>query len=89
MPTDSGPERFDPTDALMSVTMDVSRAHLLLSGTLDWVPQPVRPHTDEALDILEDAITALRDIAVALAEAEALARATGQRSGDHRGHQAG
>ena len=89
MPTDSGPERFDPTDALMGVTMDVSRAHLLLSGTLDWVPHPVRTHTDEALDILERAITALRDIAVVLSETEAMARATERRSGDHHGHQAG
>ena len=66
MSTDSGRDDFDPTDALMSVTMDVSRAHLLLSGTVDWVPRPVRQHQHEALDILDRAITSLRDIAVAL-----------------------
>ncbi|GAB3786712.1 hypothetical protein [Nocardioides ungokensis] len=66
MPTDSGRPDFDPTDAIMDVTMDVSRAHLLLTGTLEWVPRPVRRHTDEALVILDDAITALREIAVVL-----------------------
>jgi len=66
MPTDSGRPDFDPTDAIMDVTMDVSRAHLLLTGTLEWVPRPVRRHTDEALVILDEAITALREIAVVL-----------------------
>jgi hypothetical protein len=84
MSSDSGPDRFDPADALMDVTMDVSRAHLLLSGTLDWVPRPVRTHTDEALDILEGAITALRDIAVVLTEAEASARDAALGSQDDR-----
>jgi len=66
MPTDSGRPDFEPTDAIMDVTMDVSRAHLLPTGTLEWVPTPVRRHTDEALVILDEAITALREIAVVL-----------------------
>jgi len=66
MRTDSGGPDFDPTDALMDVTMEVSRAHLLLTGTLDWVPRPVRHHTNEALDILDEAVGTLRGIAVAL-----------------------
>ncbi|MFC4783703.1 hypothetical protein ACT8ZV_04475 [Nocardioides sp. MAHUQ-72] len=70
MSTDTGPNEVVPDlrAQLMDVTMDVSRAHLLLSGTLDWVPRTVRPHTDEAMRILEDSLRELRDIAVALHE---------------------
>ena len=64
MPTECGRQDVDVVEALMSVTMDVSRAHLLLSGTLDWVPGPVQPSTHEALDILDRAVKMLRDIAV-------------------------
>jgi hypothetical protein len=51
---------------LVSATMDVSRAHLLLTGLADWVPSPVRPDAQEALDTLERAIAALRDASVHL-----------------------
>ena len=68
MSPDSGRGRVDPTDALMGVTMKVSRAHLLLSGTLEWAPRPVRAHTHEALDILEEAIATLREIAVTMGD---------------------
>ena len=68
MSTDSGRGGVDPTDALMGVTLRVSRAHLLLSGTLEWAPRPVRAHTHEALDILEEAIATLREIAVAMSD---------------------
>ena len=88
MSTDSGPDGFDPADALVSVTMDVSRAHLLLSGTVDWVPRPVRTHTDEALEILERAIMALRDIAVVLHD-DAGVEPRPRRPRDRHGDQAG
>ena len=81
MSTDSGRGGEDPTEALMGVTMQVSRAHLLLSGTLEWAPRPVRAHTHEALDILEQAIATLREIAVRLGD-------PGLRSADRRGDQA-
>ena len=50
----------------MSAAVDVSRAHLLLSGTVDWVPAPVRPDTYEALEMLDRAMRRLRDVAVTL-----------------------
>ena len=51
---------------LVSATMDVSRAHLLLTGLVDWAPSPVRPHAQEALDTLERAMATLREVSVHL-----------------------
>ena len=81
MSTDSGRGGVDPTEALTRVTIQVSRAHLLLSGTLEWAPHPVRAHTHEALDILEQAIATLRELVVTLGD-------PGLRSAERRGDQA-
>ena len=55
-------------DRLVSATLDVSRAHLMLSGTAEWAPPSLRPLTDEALATLEKALATLRSVAVQLDE---------------------
>jgi hypothetical protein len=81
MSTVSGRGGVDPTEALMGATLQVSRAHLLLSGTLEWAPRPVRAHTHEALDILEQALATLRELVVTLGD-------PGLRSAERRGDRA-
>ena len=53
-------------DRLVSATLDVSRAHLMLSGTAEWAPPSLRPLTEEALATLEQALATLRSVAVQL-----------------------
>ena len=51
-------------DQLVDAIMDVSRAQLMLSGTVEWAPPALRPLTEEALLTLEEAVVALRSVAV-------------------------
>ncbi len=47
--------------------MKVSQSHLLLSGIIDSaVYPPVRASAEECLEMLGDAVTDLRDVAVSL-----------------------
>jgi len=62
----SGTDLNRTQEQLVRATLDVSRAHLLLTGLTDWTPPTVRPHAQEALDTLERAMTALRDVSVRL-----------------------
>jgi len=51
---------------VVSAAMDVSRAHLLITGLADWAPPQVKPHAQEALDTLERAMATLREVSVHL-----------------------
>ena len=64
MATGSSVEARAVRDQLVDAIMDVSRAQLMLSGTVEWAPPSLRPITDEALQTLEDAVVALRSVAV-------------------------
>lgn len=57
-------ETREVRDQLVDAIMDVSRAQLMLSGTVEWAPPSVRPLTEDALKTLEDAVVALRSVAV-------------------------
>jgi len=62
----SSVETREVRDQLIDAIMDVSRAQLMLSGTVEWAPPAVRQLTDEALLTLEQAMVALRSVAVRL-----------------------
>jgi hypothetical protein len=64
MAAGSSVETREVRDQLVDAIMDVSRAQLMLSGTLEWAPPSVRPLTEEALTTLEQAVHALRSVAV-------------------------
>ena len=53
-------------EQLVEAAQDVSRAHLLLTGVVDWSPPPVRPHAEEVLEVLEQAMAKLRSATVQL-----------------------
>jgi len=57
-------EAREVRDQLVDAIMDVSRAQLMLSGTAEWAPPSLRPLTEEALQTLEQAMVALRSVAV-------------------------
>ena len=62
----SSVETREVRDQLVDAIMEVSRAQLMLSGTVEWVPPCVQPLTEEALLTLEQAMVALRTVAVRL-----------------------
>ncbi|GAA2146435.1 hypothetical protein GCM10009844_22500 [Nocardioides koreensis] len=64
MAAGSSVETREVRDQLVDAIMDVSRAQLMLSGTVEWAPPSVRPLTEEALRTLEEAVVALRSVAV-------------------------
>ena len=64
MTTGSSVQSRAVRDQLVDAIMDVSRAQLMLSGTVEWAPPSVRPITEDALKTLEDAVVALRTVAV-------------------------
>ena len=66
MTTDSGLRLTDVTQEVVSVALELSRAHLLLSGTAEGMPPAIRPETDEVLASLERATARLRSAAVAI-----------------------
>ena len=62
----SGTEGDGAREQLISATLDISRAHLLLMGVVDWAPPPVRPQAEEVLRSLEQAMGKLREASVRL-----------------------
>lgn len=57
----------DPTvdETLVRVALQVSRAQLLLTGTLDHLPGAMRELAEDSLDELTDAVQQLRRVVVA------------------------
>jgi len=70
MSTGSDAGGNDVHDRLVGATLEVSRAHLMLSGTAEWAPPSLRPLTEEALATLEQALATLRSVAVQLDESD-------------------
>ena len=68
MSTGSDAGGNDVHDRLVHATLEISRAHLMLSGTAEWAPSSLRPLTEEALGTLEEALATLRSVAVQLEE---------------------
>ena len=66
MASGSGSGKNDVTEQLVSATLDVSRAHLALSGMIEWAPASLRGDAVEALDTLEQALSRLREVVVQL-----------------------
>lgn len=62
----SGTDDDRTRDQVMRAALDVSRAHLLITGLADWAPPQVKPHAQEALDTLERAMATLRDVSLRL-----------------------
>ena len=62
----SGTGRSQVREQLVDAALDVSRAHLLLTGVVEWSPPPVRPHAEEVLEALEQAMAKLRSATVRL-----------------------
>jgi signal transduction histidine kinase len=54
-------------DQLAAAVMKVSKAHLLLSGVVEQAVRPsVKEHATTSLELLEEAVRELRDVAVSL-----------------------
>jgi capsular polysaccharide biosynthesis protein len=66
MAAGSSVEEAEVRDRLVDALMEVSRAQLMLSGTLEWAPPSVRPVAEDALASLDHAVAQLRSVAVAL-----------------------
>ena len=62
----SGTDGSSTREQVMSAALDVSRAHLLVSGLANWAPPQVKPHAQEALDTLERAMATLRELSLHL-----------------------
>lgn len=62
----SGTDRSQVREQLVEAALDLSRAHLLMTGVVDWSPPPVRPHAEEVLEVLEQAMLKLRSASVHL-----------------------
>lgn len=57
----------DLGDQLAAATMKVSEAHMLLSGVVDQAVHPsVKDFTSTSIELLEEAMRELRDIALSL-----------------------
>ena len=66
MASGSGSGKTGVKDQLVSATLDVSRAHLVLSGMIEWAPPSLRGDAVEALDTLEHALSRMREVVVQL-----------------------
>ena len=62
----SDAQEQDVQEQLVSATMEVPRAHLALSGMIEWAPPPLRGDALDALDTLEHALGRLREVVVQL-----------------------
>ncbi len=64
MATGVSVETTEVRDRLVAAILEVSRAQLMLSGTVEWAPPSLRPLAEDALASLDHAMAELRSVAV-------------------------